>query len=129
MPLQSRPITAMWANMELGLAGWMASSWPILDSKRPAGAPSVFVSSTPCCTATCPSLGYESQMMHANAANDGRAAFESPLSVGSLPNKVKRERRDAQASCASHPMQSSTGSPTTDRDKLRRMVYAETTAV
>ena len=24
MPLQSRPITAMWANMELGLAGWMA---------------------------------------------------------------------------------------------------------
>ena len=59
MPLQSRPITAMWANMELGLAGWMASSWPILDSKLPAGAPSVFVSSTPCCTATCPSLGYE----------------------------------------------------------------------
>ena len=31
MPLQSRPITAMWANMELGLAGWMASSWPVLD--------------------------------------------------------------------------------------------------
>ena len=33
MPLQSRPITAMWANMELGLAGWMASSWPILEGE------------------------------------------------------------------------------------------------
>ena len=36
MPLQSRPITAMWANMELGLAGWMASSWPIIDSTLPS---------------------------------------------------------------------------------------------
>ena len=35
MPLQSRPITAMWANMELGLAGWMASSRPIIDSTLP----------------------------------------------------------------------------------------------
>ena len=33
MPLQSRPITAMWANMELGLAGWMASSWPIIQKE------------------------------------------------------------------------------------------------
>jgi hypothetical protein len=40
------------------------------------------------------------------------------LSVGSLPNKVKCERRHAQASCASHPMQSSTGSPATDRDAM-----------
>ena len=38
MPLQSRPINAMWANMELGLAGWMASSWPILDSTLPSTA-------------------------------------------------------------------------------------------
>ena len=78
MPLQSRPITAMWANMELGLAGWMASSWPILDSTLPSATTQIFLASGNVAPAN-PDLarfgaGPSAQKQTPDAGVDGRAS-------------------------------------------------------